>query len=92
MIKKCAFIMIILAAIIGRIAFFVCVEQKVRCITGINNQGHYYILEFKKMNRDNSYMIPVSKNDVFAVNFKINQGHADFSIAMDGTFVVYSVG
>lgn len=88
-VKKCVFIMLILAAIAGIIVFLACGGQKVRCVTGINNQDHYYILKFEKMNREESYMIPACKDDVFAVNFRIDKGHADFFIAMDGNTSIY---
>lgn len=89
MVKKGFFIMFILAAIAGITIVLACGRQKVHCVTGINDQGHYYILEFEKMNREDSYLIPACKDDVFAVNFRIDKGHADFIIAMDGNPPIY---
>ena len=34
-------------------------------------------------------MIPVCKDDVFAVKFRIDNGHADLIIAMDGKTPIY---
>lgn len=89
MVNKCAFTVLILAVIAGIIVFFACGRQKVNCVTGINNLDHYYILEFENMNREDSCMIPVCKDDVFAVNFRIDNGHADLIIAMDGKTPIY---
>lgn len=89
MVKKCAFIILILAALAGIIVFFVCGGQKVHCVTGINNMDHYYILEFENMNQEDFYIIPACKDDVFSVNFRIDKGHADFIIAKDGRNPIY---
>ena len=89
MIKRCFFIMLILAAFAGIMVFFACGRQKVHCVTGINNLDHYYILEFENMNREDSCMIPVCKDDIFAVNFRIDKGCVDFIIGIDGKSPIY---
>lgn len=89
MFKKCTFTVLILAALAGIIVFFACDRQKVHCITGIKNQDYYYILEFEKMNQEDSYLIPACKDDIFAVDFRIDKGHADFIIVMDGNTPIY---
>lgn len=74
MIKKCVSIVLILAALAGIIVFFACGRQIVHCVTGINNLDHYYILKFERMNREDFYLIPACKDDVFSVNFRILSG------------------
>ncbi len=81
--------MLILAAVAGIMVFFACGRQKVHCVTGINNLDHYYILEFENMNREDSCMIPVCKDDIFAVNFRIDKGCVDFIIGIDGKSPIY---
>ncbi|MDO4961906.1 MAG: hypothetical protein Q4E57_08675 [Eubacteriales bacterium] len=88
-VKKCAFIMLILAVIAGAVFYFAYGRQKIHCVTGINNLDHYYILEFEKMNREDSCLIPACKDDVFAVNFRIDKGQVDLIIAMDGNTPIY---
>jgi len=89
MVKKCTLIMLIFAALAGITVFFACGRQKIHCETGIKNLEHYYILEFEKMNREDSCTIPVCKDDEFAVNVRIDTGHVDFIIAMDGNTPIY---
>lgn len=81
--------MLILAAFAGIMVLFSFGRQKVNCVTGIKNLNHYYLLEFEKMNQEESYVISACKDDVFAVNFRIDKGHVDFIIAMDGNTPIY---
>ena len=89
MVKKCVSIVLILAALAGIIVFFACGRQNVHCVTGINNLDHYYILKFERMNREDFYLIPACKDDVFSVNFRIDKGHADLIIEIDGRNPIY---
>lgn len=88
-VKRCAFILLILAILAGLKIIGTNDSEKVHCVTGINNLNHYYILEFEKMNREDSYIIPACKDDIFTVNFRIDKGHADFIIAMNGRTQIY---
>ena len=87
--KKCILLLALLAALAGIIIFISCGKQKVRCVTGINNLDRYYILEFDKMNREESYVISACKEDVFVVNLRIDRGRVDFIIGMDGEASIY---
>ena len=87
--KKCILLLALLTVLVGIIIFISCGEQRVRCETGINNLDHYYILEFEKMNQEESYVISACKDDVFDVNFRIDQGRVDFIIGMDGEAPIY---
>lgn len=49
-----------------------------------------YILEFEKMNQEDSHVISACKDDVFAVNFRIDSGYVDFVIGMDGRYPIYT--
>lgn len=87
--KKYVLVVLLLAALAGIIVFFAGNGQKVRCETGIKNQDYYYILEFEKMNRDDSCRIPACKGDVFSVRCRIDKGNVDLIIGMDGRTPVY---
>lgn len=89
MIKRYTLFMLVLSAVAEIMVFCACSGQKMRCVTGINDLGHYYILEFDKMNQEDSCVIPASRDDAFAVSLKINEGDVDFIIGMDGKKPIY---
>lgn len=70
------------------VAFYVWNHQKVFAGNTVKNPD-CYILEFEKMNQEDSHVITACKDDVFAVHFRIEKGHADFVIAKDGNTPIY---
>ena len=70
------------------VAFYVWNHQKVFVGSTVKNPD-CYILEFEKMNQEDSHIISACKDDIFAVHFRIEKGHADLVIAMDGRPPIY---
>ena len=70
------------------VTIYVWNHQKVFVGNTVKNPDSY-ILEFEKMHQEDSHVISACKDDVFAVHFRIEKGHADLVIAMDGNTPIY---
>lgn len=81
-------IAVLILLIAGMIALRVYNNQKLFVGNQVKSRN-CYILEFEKMNQEDSHVISACKDDVFAVRFKIEKGHADLVIAMDGRPPIY---
>ena len=86
--KSRAFISLAAISLLAIIICLILNNRKV-FIGDITKDQSGYCLKFEKMNQEDLYLIPACKDDVFAVNFRIDKGHADLIIAMDGKTPIY---
>ena len=86
--KSRAFISLAAISLLAIIICLILNNRKV-FIGDITKDQSGYCLKFEKMNREDSYLIPVCKDDVFSVNFRTDKGHADLIIGMDGKDPIY---
>ena len=86
--KSAVLIFLIAGMLLGMIALCVHSNQKMFIGNQVKSRN-CYILEFEKMNQKDSHVLSACKDDVFTVNFRIDNGHADFIIAMDGKTPIY---
>lgn len=82
-------IAVLILLIAGMIALRVYNNQKLYVGNQVKSRN-CYILEFEKMNQEDSHVISACKDDVFAVNFRIDSGYVDFVIGMDGRYPIYT--
>ena len=87
-LKNKVFLTLLTVSLLAVFAFFVWNNMKAFVGNSIKNPNSY-VLEFEEMNREDTYVIPACQDDVFVVNFRIDKGHADLIIAIDGKSPIY---
>lgn len=86
--KSRAFISLAAISLLAIIICLILNNRKV-FIGDITKDQSGYCLKFEKMNREDSYIILVCKDDVFSANFRTDKGHADLIIGMDDRNPIY---